>query len=55
MKFKLTYLLFAPIILFQDVSLSMAQEAFGGLPALSIETNENGEQTYSLSLQILST
>ncbi len=57
MKLKLSklinLLLLFPIIFLFDTSSVIAQEAFGGLPALSIETSETGEKTYSLSLQIL--
>ncbi len=42
-------------ILIVILFLILAPEAFAqsGLPALTIETNDNGEQAYSLSLQVL--
>jgi len=36
-----------------STSGAISQELTGGLPALNISTGENGETTYSLSLQIL--
>ena len=49
-KFFIYLILFLTIFASKDI---YAIETLGGLPALNVDTNENGGTTYSLSLQIL--
>ncbi len=52
-KSSLSLLFYTFTCIFLMMNFSYAQEALGGLPALSILNDSEGKTTYSLSLQIL--